>query len=192
MSAASRLAAALLVLGVSASASASEEALICFNYACRDTAVIEFDEAQLKQVQGQFADAATPEAEREAVARAVGFLYFFAGQRSPVWRDRGGNYADGEVDGRMDCIDHSTNTTTFLDLLERRGWMRFHDVGERAERGRLLSEHWTARIVERDGGAQFAVDTWFLDPGEPASIFTLEEWLDGAWPPGRSVWKNGR
>lgn len=192
MSAASRLVTALLLLGASAAAPAGEEAVICFNYACKDTAVIEFDEAQLKQVQGQFVDAVTPEAEREAVARAVGFLYFFAGQRSPVWRDRGGNYADGEVDGRMDCIDHSTNTTTFLDLLERRGWMRFHGVGERAERGRFLSEHWTARIVERDGGAQFAVDTWFLDPGEAAAIFTLEEWLDGAWPAGRSFWKNGR
>ncbi|MCU0896533.1 MAG: hypothetical protein MUC55_03440 [Burkholderiales bacterium] len=192
MNAAARLVAALFLAGASAATAAAEEALICFNYACKDTAVVEFDETELKQVHGQFAEAATPEAEREAVARAVGFLYFFAGQRSPVWRDRGGNYADGEVDGRMDCIDHSTNTTTFLDLLERRGWMRFHDVGERAERGRFLSEHWTARIVERDGGAQFAVDTWFLDPGEAASIFTLEEWLDGAWPEGRSFWLNGR
>jgi hypothetical protein len=188
----SRLAAALLVFGACASAAAVEEAVVCYNYGCSANAVIAFDEAELKQVQGQFVDAATPEAEREAVARAVGFLYFFAGQRSPVWRDRGGNYADGEVDGRMDCIDHSANTTTFLDLLQRRGWLRFHGVGERVERGRFLSAHWTARIVERDGGAQFAVDTWFLDPGSPASIFTLEDWLGGAWPPGRSFWVNGR
>jgi hypothetical protein len=182
----------VLLAGAHAATAAADEALICFNYACKDTAVVEFDEAELKQVHGQFTDATTPEAEREAVARAVGFLYFFAGQRSPVWRDRGGNYADGEVEGRMDCIDHSTNTTTFLELLERRGWMRFHGVGERVERGRLFSAHWTAQIVERDGGAPFAVDTWFLDPGEPASIFTLGDWLDGAWPEGRSFWLNGR
>ena len=187
-----RLLAALALVGAWANAPAAEEAVICFNYGCRDTALVAFDEGELKQVQAQFADATTPETERAAVARAVGFLYFFAGQRSPVWRDHGGNYADDEVDGRMDCIDHSNNTTTFLDLLERRGWLRYHAVGERVERGRFLSAHWTAQIVERDGGGQFAVDTWFLDPGEPASIFPLEDWLGGAWPPGRSFWKNGR
>jgi len=187
-----RLIASLCLALAYASAAAGEEALICFNYGCKDTAVVAFDEGELKQVQAQFAGAGTPEAERDAVARAVGFLYFFAGQQSPVWRDRGGNFADDEVEGRMDCIDHSSNTTTFLDLLQRRGWMRFHAVGERVERGRFLSDHWSARIVAREGGAEFAVDTWFLDPGEPASIFSLEDWLGGAWPPGRSFWKNGR
>ncbi len=171
---------------------AAEEALVCYNYSCKDQAAVFFDEASLKAVQAQFSGADTPVAEREALARAVAFLYFFAGQQTPVWRDRGGNYADGEVDGRMDCIDHSTNTTTFLDLLERRGWLRFHTVGKPVERGRFLSDHWSARVVARDGSGEFAVDTWFLDPGEPAAIFPLEEWLDGAWPPGRSFWTHGR
>ena len=183
---------ALALAFAACTAYAGEEVLVCFNYRCSDTAAITFDEAELKQIQAQFVDAHTPEAERDAVSRAMGFFYFFAGQRTPVWRDRGGNYADDGADGRMDCIDHATNTTTFLEILRQRGALRFHAVGEWVERGRFLTEHWSARIVERDDGAQFAVDTWFLDPGEPASIFVLEDWLGGAWPPGRSIWKNGR
>lgn len=179
-------------LAAACGAAAAEEAVVCYNYGCREKAVVFFDETALKEVRAQFAGADTAEAEREALARAVAFLYFFAGQQTPIWRDRGGNYADGEVDGRMDCIDHSTNTTTFLGLLERRGWLRFHTVGEPVERGRFLADHWSARVVARDGGGEFAVDTWFLDPGAPAAIFPLEEWLDGAWPPGRSFWKDGR
>ena len=40
----------------------------------------------------------------------------------------------------MDCIDHSTNTTAYLRLIERHGWLKFHGVGERVVRGRMLSD----------------------------------------------------
>jgi hypothetical protein len=135
-------------------------------------------------VQAQFVDADSPDAERAAIARAVAWLYFDAGAQSPIWRDRGGNFDDENLPGRMDCIDHSTNTTAYLRLIERRGWMRFHAVGDRVMRGRLLSEHWAARVVERGSKEEWVVDTWFLDPGLPASVFPLRAWLDGAEPAG--------
>ena len=78
----------------------------------------------------------------------------------------------------MDCIDHSTNTTAYLRLIERHGWLRFHTVGERVLRGRMLSDHWAARVVERGSGDEWVIDTWFLDPGLPASVFPLRAWLE--------------
>ena len=83
----------------------------------------------------------------------------------------------------MDCIDHSTNTTTYLRLIERRGWLRFHGVGERVLRGGPFDEHWAARVVERGSNDEWVVDTWFLAPGLPAAVFPLKAWRDGARPP---------
>jgi hypothetical protein len=111
-------------------------------------------------------------------------MYFYAGMQSPIWRDHGGNYADDGVDGRMDCIDHSTNTTTWLAILARHGWLRFHEVGTPMQRGRIFTVHWSARVVESDSGEEYAVDTWFLEPGRPAVIYPAAEWRDGARPPG--------
>lgn len=183
MTAARRIAACLLALA--AGASAAEEVTICFDYGCAERAVVRYSSLQLGQVQGQFVGADSPAAERAAIAHAIAWLYFHAGSQSPIWRDRGGNFDDDDTrPGRMDCIDHSTNTTTYLRLIERHGWLRFHAVGERALRGRMLSDHWAARVVETDSKAEWVIDTWFLDPGLPASVFPLKEWLDGAEPPG--------
>jgi hypothetical protein len=177
--------ASAIALLLAAGAAAADEVTVCFNYGCQDRAVVRYTPLHLGQVQAQFVDADSPEAERAAIARAVAWLYFYAGAQSPIWRDRGGNFDDDETQpGRMDCIDHSTNTTAYLRLIEHHGWLRFHAVGERVLRGRMLSDHWAARVVERGSGDAWVIDTWFLDPGLPASVFPLRAWLDGAEPAG--------
>ena len=183
MTAAARTLALLLLLA--AGAVPAEEVAICFNYGCKEQAVVSYSPLHLGQVQAQFVDVDSPAAERAAIARAVAWLYFYAGAQSPIWRDRGGNFDDDDIQpGRMDCIDHSTNTTAYLRLIERHGWLRFHRVGERVMRGRMLSEHWAALVVEQGLQDEWVVDTWFLDPGLPASVFPLRAWLDGAEPAG--------
>lgn len=168
----------------------ADEVSMCFNYGCNAQAVVNLSAAELDTVAALFADVAGAADERDAVARAMAWLYFYAGQQSPIWRDRGGNYEDDGVDGRMDCIDHSINTTTWLHLLAEHGWLKHHRVAERVQRGRLLSVHWSARLVET-GATQreWAVDTWFLDPGRPASIFPLRDWMKGARAPGTELFR---
>ena len=174
-----------IALALAAGAAAADDVMICFNYGCKERALVSYSPLHLGQVQAQFADVASPADERAAIARAVAWLYFYAGMQSPIWRDRGGNFDDDETQpGRMDCIDHSTNTTAYLRLIERRGWLKFHTVGEPALRGRLLNDHWAARVVERGSGEEWVIDTWFLDPGLPASVYPLKAWLDGAEPAG--------
>lgn len=166
----------------------SEEISICFDYGCASRATVEYSPAELGQVWSQFVDAESPLAEREAIARAMAWLYFYAGLQSPIWRDRGGNFDDDDTrPGRMDCIDHSTNTTVFLALMERRGWLKFHTVGEPVRRLQILEIHWSARIVERATKQEWVVDTWFLDPGQPATIYSLKAWLGGAEPRGAAI-----
>jgi hypothetical protein len=175
---------ALAALLAALPARAEQEAELCYNYGCTDKAAVRFSTDDLKRIQAAFGDVGDAADERRAIAAAVALFYASAATQTPIWRDRGGNLADDEADGRMDCIDHSTNTTTWLRMLDGQGWLKFHTVGERVRRGRFIFEHWSARIVESGSRDEYAVDTWFLDPGLPATIYSLPEWLGGAYPPG--------
>jgi hypothetical protein len=184
-----RLRIAIAATVVAAGSAWAEEVPVCFNYGCQALATVRFEPPELGEVKRLFADATSPQAEREAIARAMGSLYFHAALQTPTWRDRGGNIADEGQEGRMDCIDHATNTTTYLALLERNGWLRFHSVASPVQRGRFLAVHWGAQLRENGGEARWIVDTWFFDPGTPATIYPLDEWLDGARPPGTELFR---
>jgi hypothetical protein len=188
---ASLFAVSFLAVQAAPPALADEQVQICFNYGCTARSPISFSGADLKHVQELFEPVRSAEDERAAIARAMSLMYLHAGRQSPVWRDRGGNIDDGRVEGRMDCIDHSTNTTAWLRLLARHGWLRFHDVADRIQRGYFLMVHWSARIVER-GGGEYVVDTWFFDPGHPATILPLRKWMRGARPPGAEIFRRIR
>jgi len=42
-------------------------------------------------------------------------------------------------------------------------------------------------LVERATQQEWVVDTWFLDPGQPATIYSLKAWLGGAEPRGAAI-----
>ena len=170
-------------LAVPALRAQGDEVSICYNYGCYARAPVNYSEAQLERLHQALAAAADAKAEREAISAVIGRMYAIAGEQTPVWRDKGGNYADGGENGKMDCIDHSTNTSAFLRLLEARGWLRFHDVLQPVMRRRLLiSEHWAARIRERQTQAVYVVDSWFFDNGHPALVLPVKDWLAGKTP----------
>lgn len=173
----------LLLFGLSFAALAGEEVPVCYNYDCAVIEMVEFVEAQLNEIRLLLATAGDAESERAAIAKAIGLFETYTGLQTPTWADKGGNLADDGVEGRMDCHDESGNTTTYLRLLERNGWLKFHQVLDPVFRYQsLLYQHWAAHIVEKDGVREFAVDSWFFDNGHPAVVLPLEEWQNGAWP----------
>ena len=173
-----------VALGADGAAHADQVA-ICYNYGCHATALVDFSEERLESLHQLLAASADAAAEREAIAIAIGRMYGIAGEQTPVWRDRGGNYADGGVNGQMDCIDHSTNTDSFLRLLQARAWLRFHEVLEPLMRTRFIfAVHWTARIRDRATQWVYVVDSWYFDNGHPAAVFAVEDWLAGKTPDG--------
>jgi hypothetical protein len=181
---------------------ASEEVRICYNYGCLAEASVAYDEAELALVRDVLAGAEDAARERAALSFSVGRLYAWAGERSPVGADKGGNLPDGDTFGRMDCIDHSTSTTRLLRMIEARGWLRFHRVLDPVRRSRfLLDQHFSAAVEETGSAAadpaaagemlkvgeglpaaRFAVDSWFFDNGTPAVVMPLEDWLSGDSP----------
>ena len=171
------------------SAMAVEHVSVCFNYGCLAQAEVEFSDEQLDELGRSLAVAHDAQEERKIIGEAIGRMLGWAGQQTPIGADRGGNYADDAVYGRMDCIDHSTTTTRLLRLIERHGWLRFHRVLEPALRTRfLLFEHWSALIEETSAEAadvehpRYVVDSWFFDNGWPAAVMPLAVWLDGGSP----------
>lgn len=176
----------LLLLG-SAAALAGEPVTVCYNYGCLSEAEVLYSDAQLRQVNELLQGASSDAHERALLGVVVGLLLGWAGQQSPISADRGGNYDDAGVYGRMDCIDHSTTTTRLLRMLERRGWLRFHRVLEPAlRRSFLIFEHYSAQIEELekyvpDGDVprRYVVDSWFFDNGQPAAVVPLDNWLAG-------------
>lgn len=173
-----------LALALAASiAQADELVKVCYNYGCYAEGLVLFADSHLDWAKNLLAAAATPEREREFVSLAVGQLYAWAAEQTPIGVDRGGNYADEGRPGSMDCIDHSTTTDRFLRLFEKRGWLRFHRVGEIVVRHRwIFGQHFSALIEEKAGGGRFVVDSWFVNNGEPAVVLPLADWENGGGP----------
>jgi hypothetical protein len=156
---------------------------LCFNYGCLTQQMVVFSAEQFKAVTQELATAGDAAEERERLARVVGKLYALAAEQTPIGADRGGNYADAGVFGRMDCIDHSRNTSALLHLLAERGLLRWHRVLPSTRRMRFfLLQHFSALMEEMSDGERYVVDSWFVDNGEPAVILPLEEWKKGGGP----------
>ena len=85
----------------------------------------------------------------------------------------------------MDCIDEAMNTSTYLVMMKNDGFMRFHELQEHASRGYFIWGGWphvAPIIVEKLSGQEYAVDSWFLDNGQPPFIIPLKLWKSG-WRP---------
>lgn len=180
--------AALVVLLAVGTAFAEDSLRVCYNYGCAVEEIIILSDNRIAWVREMLAAGRTPETEREMLALVIGQLYAWAGEQTPIWRDRGGNHEDGELDGRMDCIDHATTTTRFLTMIAEHGWLRFHRVPPPERRLRFFfAQHFSAVIEElgpvRDPNhplpERYVVDSWFRNNGEPAVILPLEDWLNG-------------
>jgi hypothetical protein len=118
--------------------------------------------------------------ERERIAQAIALMEAMVGPLTGTEHDKGRNFQGVAVAGQMDCIDESTNTTTYLTMLLKDGLLKWHSVEDRATRGFFIFgwPHTTAVIREAGSDALFAVDSWFLDNGQPPYIQKLEDWRD--------------
>lgn len=172
-----------LCVCLSGVASAADSVTICYNYRCAVKAEVVFDSEDLNAIEALFSDNSDAGNELGAIQLAIGLMNRIAGKQTPIHNDKGGNYEDDGVEGRMDCIDHSQTTTAYLRFIAAHGWLRFHRVLTPVRRAPLLfDDHWGARVQDLKTGAQYVVDSWFFDNGQPAMIYPLERWMSGAHP----------
>lgn len=162
---------------------------VCHGNGCLNLDHVSLKPDQWQELRGLFHPLATSaEDERERLRRAIAMMEKFVGAVTGTWRDKGGTFNGG--DGQMDCIDESINTTLYLTMFQKFGLMRRHRVEDRATRGWFIGgwPHTTAvigetAVLQETGGSRlWAVDSWFLDNGEPPFIIPLEAWKSG-WEP---------
>lgn len=174
-----------LCMALAGAAGAETSSEVCYDYGCARHARVTFSDAQLAELRELLASAVDASDERLRIGQAIGRMYAIAGSQSPIHRDRGRNpLEERALEGAMDCIDHSSNTQTFLGILGDAGALRHHRPGRREMRFSLLifDLHWTATIIEEGGAETFAVDSWFFAPGASAIVVTLARWKAGYDP----------
>lgn len=157
---------------------------VCYDGGCHSLAYVSLTQRQWKQVRAIFFPLAeTAVEERRHIRAGIALMEKFAGDATGTWRDKGGTFNFGST-GQMDCIDESINTTLYLTMFYKYGMLRFHHVADRATRGWFIFgwPHTTAVVHEDARNEDWAVDSWFLDNGEPPFILPLDEWKKG-WRP---------
>jgi hypothetical protein len=94
--------------------------------------------------------------------------------------DRAINDQDQYVQGRTDCVDNSSNTTTFLHILRDLAALSGWSVQPPQVRDLFLlfQVHWTAVVADRKSGIQWSVDSWYRPHGHLPFVMPLSDWQD--------------
>lgn len=161
---------------------------ICFNHGCQALADVSLTPEQWQEIRRLFSpEPASPREERERVAQAVGTLETLTGKLTGIDNDRGGSLAGLWMRNQMDCVDESTNTHTYLVMLNNDGLLKYHVPANNERRfWPYLIQHYSAVIEETTTQKKFAVDSSFLDNGQPPVILPLSVWKQG-WTPGDEI-----
>ena len=158
---------------------------ICYDHSCASVETVSVNKDEWRRAIAPLSRVAksAPD-ERAAIADSVAVFEEIIGERLGTSVDRGGNLAGLGKPKQLDCIDESTNTNTYLQMLEQEGLLTYHTVMDRSTRFGIFvgMPHTTAVIRENDTGVRYAVDSWFFDNGQPPYIVELEAWKSGEDP----------
>jgi len=161
-----------------------ERFTICYNGSCEEIAEVRLSAEQWLSIQSLFKTNTSAEQERKNIRRAIASMELMVGKITGTHVDKAGVFAHLGEQGQLDCIDESTNTSFYLTMMMNDGLIRWHSIEDRETRGYFLFgwPHTSAVIRDTDSQQKYAVDSWFLDNGEPPYILPLEQWENG-WEP---------
>ncbi len=159
----------------------------CSSYGCQVVQQVSFNPDEWEQIEAVFdTPPTTALQERERLPVAIGLMEKFVGPKTGTSDDIAKSWLFTFVPkGQLDCIDESINTTTYLQMLNKAGHVKFHDIGTIALRGNrldLMLLHNTATLIERESGVSYAIDSWFRANGIAPDVVLLDDWIEG-WKP---------
>lgn len=159
---------------------------VCHSYSCTQRSRVELSEAEWTGVLRPFKTASkSAKAERVKIAKAVAEIETLVVKNTGITPDRAeaNTVRDGKY--QMDCIDETVNTDRYLGFLEDAGVLKFHEKAEPLHRGFFVDGKWphnTAAVAEIDGGAVYAIDSYYHDNGVKVEIVPKATWVQG-WRP---------
>ena len=163
---------------------------ICFQYGCKQIQNVSLSredwDSLIARWDSNNIDAAS---ERILIAEYIAQLELIIGRITNTRFDVGGSFSRyftlKEIKSeQMDCIDESTNTLTYLRMLEGQNKLKWHSIEGLISRGGLLAgyPHTAVLIKDKKSGENFVVDSWFYDNGRPPVILAKKRWKLG-WSP---------
>jgi hypothetical protein len=158
---------------------------ICQGGGCYEADKVSLSDAEWLPVKKIFsASANSAEDERKKIALAIGVLEDIVGKKIGTSGDLAGTFDNSAYKGQQDCNDEAINSTTYMRLLQQKGYFKFHEIEDMRTRNFFFTgwPHTTAVIHENKTGDRFAVDSWFYDNGHPATIVPFAQWKDNYKP----------
>ncbi len=164
---------------------------MCHNQGCKTVAQLSLSDTQWAQISQHFQPPTTSaEQERRQIANAIAEFEQIVGVMTDTTHDKAGLFQAMGSYGQLDCIDESTNTTTYLLIMDKQGLLKWHEPMDHVNRGFFIFgwPHSSGAMREKahsgnsDEPAEFAVDSWFEDNGKRPHIIPLSQWRSG-WSP---------
>ena len=168
----------------------------CYNYGCskRETLGLPI-ETKTKIDRLFLTPSKSNEEEQSKIIQSLKIFEKDIGEIVGTKNDKRGTfrlYQDDSPEAKshqQDCVDESTNTTTYLSLLNQMGYLTFYSPAFPKTRQPFIGGgnwwHQTATIKDNQTGDFYAVDTWFEDNGVAGYIVPLDKWKSG-WKPKRN------
>ncbi len=163
---------------------------VCYRYGCKQIISTSIDKKSWLNIIKAFNEPNySPQYERALLAEYIGNVEKLVGRNTQTQYDQGGtfslflNVSDSRSE-QMDCIDESTNTLSYLKMLNNQGKIKKHKIVGFVTRGGLLAgfPHTAVLLVEKQTKDKYVIDSWFYDNGRPAVILPYKTWKIG-WKP---------
>ena len=163
---------------------------VCHTYTCKIQTPYTFtpkEIAELAALMKKVERSDTAYEERRAVAYAIAKIEVDVGNKLNIHDKAGMQFSASGDPTQEDCVDESTNTTSFLLVMQSNGLLKYHTVGgtmskENMARGLATLNpvrywpHFTAVLIENKTGQKYAVDSWLFDQGENPAVVKVEDW----------------
>jgi len=164
--------------------------VVCHAYGCKMQTPYRFTSADIAEITRTMRKVKrndSPAEERRAIAYAIALMERQVGAAIGINDKAGMQWTASGDPTQEDCVDESTNTTSFLMVLQSNGLLHYHTVqGPLGEDNMLYGTligrpvkywpHYTAIILETKTGQRWAVDAWIGDTGTNPSITKLGDW----------------
>ncbi len=162
---------------------------MCYGGGCAEVVALSLSDAEWQVITQTFMPKpANAEQERAAISQAIGVFEQIVGKKTNTSDDKAGTFGNSKFPNQLDCNDEAANTTNYMRLLQAAGYLQFHQIIDTKTRGYFIKgwPHSTAAIQEVSNNEKFAVDSWFYDNGQPATIVPLALWKSG-WKPEKAT-----
>jgi len=154
---------------------------LCYNWSCATRETVFFSAKEMAGVKEEMAVCSGDSLHDRLQRLRIGVwqMEALAERFQPLLaNDTAINDQDQDLVGRMDCIDNSTNTTTYLNILRDVGQIPDWSISAPEVRDRFLFElvHWTAVVTDQKDGRPWSIDAWYRPNGHLPFVMTLADW----------------